>query len=138
MWQKPGGRALRFTASQRFAVDRVAFSWRARFHVLGPLALEVVDDYDLGEGKLEVRVLGLPVLPVRRQRGRETVIAEALRYLAELAWAPHAIATNPELDWRELEDGKAEVATEWPASGWPSRSSSTVPATSSGPRRRCA
>jgi hypothetical protein len=108
MRQKPGGRALRFTASQRFAVDRVAFSWRARFPVVGPLALEVVDDYDRGEGKLEVRLFRVPV---QRQRGRETVIGEALRYLAELAWAPHAIANNRELDWRELDDGKAEVAT---------------------------
>jgi hypothetical protein len=108
MRQKPGGRALRFTASQRFAVDRVAFSWRARFPVVGPLALEVVDDYDRGEGKLEVRVFRVPV---QRQRCRETVIGEALRYLAELAWAPHAIANNRELEWRELDDGKAEVAT---------------------------
>ena len=109
VWRKPGGRALRFTASQRFAVDRVAFSWQARFPIVGPLAIAVVDDYASGEGKLEVRVLGLPV---QRQRGHETVRGEALRYLAELAWAPHAIASNPELDWRELDDGKAEVATE--------------------------
>src|SRR5918996_1822324 len=52
MWQKPGGRALRFTAAQRFAVDRVAFSWQARFPVVGPIAINVVDDYDEGEGKL--------------------------------------------------------------------------------------
>jgi hypothetical protein len=109
MWQKPGGRAMQFTASQRFAVDRVAFSWQACFPIVGPLGITVVDDYAAGEGKLEVRVLGLPV---QRQQGRETVIGEALRYLAELAWAPHAIASNPELDWRELDDGKAEVATE--------------------------
>jgi hypothetical protein len=108
MRQKPGGRALRFTASQRFAVDRVAFSWHARFPVVGPLALEVVDDYDRGEGKLEVRMFSVPV---QRQQGRETVIGEALRYLAELAWVPYAIANNRELDWRELDDGQAEVAT---------------------------
>ena len=109
MWQKPGGRAMRFTASQRFAVDRVAFSWRAHFPIVGPLGLTVVDDYAAGEGKLEVRVLGVPV---QRQRGRETVRGEALRYLAELAWAPHAIASNRELDWRRLDNGRAEVATE--------------------------
>jgi hypothetical protein len=108
MRQKPGGRALRFTASQRFAVDRVAFSWRARFPAVGPLALEVVDDYDRGEGKLELRLFRVPV---QRQRGRETVIGEAMRYLAELAWAPHAIANNRELDWRELDDSKVEAAT---------------------------
>lgn len=99
---------MRFTASQRFAVDRVAFSWHARFPILGPLAITVVDDYAAGAGKLEVGVLGFPV---QRQRGRETVIGEALRYLAELAWVPDAIANNRELEWRQLENGRAEVAT---------------------------
>lgn len=28
--------------------------------------------------------------------------ATAMRYLAELAWAPHAIAANQELGWREV------------------------------------
>jgi uncharacterized protein DUF6544 len=28
---KPGGRAMAFTAVQQLAVDRVAFSWKARF-----------------------------------------------------------------------------------------------------------
>lgn len=46
MRQKPGGRDMRFTAVQRFAVERVAFSWQARFPLVGPLALRVVDDYD--------------------------------------------------------------------------------------------
>ena len=39
MWIKPGGRGMGFSARQYFAVDRVAFSWQARFPLLGPLAL---------------------------------------------------------------------------------------------------
>jgi len=39
MWQKPDGQAMRFTATQFLAVERVAFSWQARFPLLGPLAL---------------------------------------------------------------------------------------------------
>jgi hypothetical protein len=50
MWLKPGARALSFTAVQHLAVDRVAFSWKARFSLLGPLGLRVVDDYDAGAG----------------------------------------------------------------------------------------
>ena len=34
-----------------------------------------------------------------------------MRYLAELPWVPHAIGSNPELSWRELEDGSVEVST---------------------------
>jgi hypothetical protein len=108
MWLKPGSRGMSFTATQAIAVERVAFSWRARFPLLGPLALSVLDWYADGDGALEVRLLGLPV---QRQRGPETVAGEALRYLAELPFAPPAIAHNGELEWRELDERRAEVAT---------------------------
>jgi hypothetical protein len=105
---KPGARPRRFTATEEFATDRVAFSWRARFPMLGPLALRVTDSYDGHEGSLEVRALGLPV---QRTRGPELARGEAFRYLAEIAWVPHAILANPELEWRELDERTAEVAT---------------------------
>jgi hypothetical protein len=108
MWLKPGGRAMRFVANQSFAVDRVAFSWQARFPILGPLALRVVDDYADGDGKLEVRLIGLPL---QQQRGPETTAGEALRYVVELPFVPPAIAHNPELEWRELDERRAEVST---------------------------
>jgi hypothetical protein len=107
MWQKPGGRAMRFNATQHFAVERVAFSWQARFPLLGPLALSVVDEYAEGDGELEVRLLGLPL---QRQREPETVAGEALRYLAELPFVPPAIVHNRELEWRELDERTAGVA----------------------------
>jgi hypothetical protein len=109
MWLKPGSRAKRFTATEVFAVDRIAFSWQARFPLLGPLAMKVVDGYADGEGELVVRLLGLPI---QRQRGPETSIGEALRYLAELPWVPHAIAHNRELEWRQLDERSVEVATQ--------------------------
>jgi hypothetical protein len=108
MWLKPGGRAMRFTATQFLAVERVAFAWQARFPLLGPLALSVVDKYADGDGKLEVRLLGLPL---QRQRDPETVAGEALGYLAELPFVPPAIAHNPELEWRELDAQTVEVAS---------------------------
>jgi len=39
MWRRPGGRPMRFTATQELAVEEVAFRWRARF----PPLLRVVD-----------------------------------------------------------------------------------------------
>jgi hypothetical protein len=108
MWQRRGGRALRFSATQRFEVDRIAFSWRARFPIFGPLALRVVDEYAAGKGRLEARLLGVPV---QRQSGPDTAAGEALRYLAELPWVPFAMAHNPELEWRELGAHTVEVAT---------------------------
>ena len=58
MRQRPGGRAMRFSAVEELAVDRIAFSWRARF----PLAIWVFDGYSGGRGKLKARVLGVPVI----------------------------------------------------------------------------
>lgn len=107
MRQKPGGRLHRFTAVERFAVDRIAFSWRARFPLAGPIALRVVDSYADGDGTLEVRALGLTV---RRQSGPEIVTGQTLRYLAELPWMPHALMRNRELEWRELDGRTVEVA----------------------------
>lgn len=109
MWQKPGGRPLRFTAVEEFAVEEVAFSWRARFR-LAPLAsLRVLDRYGDGEGLLEARLFG--IVPVMRARGQETAEGEAMRYLAELAWVPQAMRANRQLEWRELDTRTVEVAT---------------------------
>jgi hypothetical protein len=98
---------MRFEAEQRLAVREVAFRWRARFPLLGPLALGVVDRFEAGEGALEVR-LGVPL---SRGRGPEIALGQALRYLAELPWVPHAIGANPALEWREPGPGSVEVAT---------------------------
>jgi Family of unknown function (DUF6544) len=108
MTLKPGARPRRFTATEEFATDRVAFAWSARFPMLGPISLHVTDSYDAGEGLLEVRLLGLAL---QRQRGPELARGEAFRYLAEIAWAPQAIVDNRELEWRELDERTVEVAT---------------------------
>lgn len=109
MWLKPGGRALDFTAIEEFQTEQVAFSWRARFPLLPFVTMHVVDRYAAGEGLLEVRVLGLPV---SRMHGRATAEGEAMRYLAELPWVPHAIDSNARLDWRELGARTVEAATQ--------------------------
>lgn len=38
-----------------------------------------------------------------------------MRYLAELAWAPHAMLHNPQLSWREIDGTTVEVTAESPA-----------------------
>jgi hypothetical protein len=109
MWMKPGGRSMPFTATQLISVEHVEFRWQARFPIVGPLALTVVDEYADDSGRLDVRLLGVPL---QRRRDGETVAGEALRYLAELAWVPHALAHNGALEWRQLDDHTAEVSTE--------------------------
>jgi hypothetical protein len=99
---------MRFTAVEEFAVERIGFAWQARFPLIPLVAMKVVDEYADGNGQLVARLLGIPVM---RQRGPETAVGEALRYLAELPWVPQAIAVNRELRWRELDGREIEVAT---------------------------
>lgn len=108
MLLKPAARPRHFIATEEFEVHRVAFAWRARFPLLGPVSLHVTDSYQAGEGLLEVRLLGLPL---QRTRGPELARGEAYRYLAEIAWAPHAMLANPQLEWRQLDESTAEVST---------------------------
>lgn len=105
---KPGKRPLRFDAVEEFAVDRVAFAWRARFPLFGALAMRVVDSYDGQDGLLEVRILGVPV---QRKHGPELAQGEVYRYLAEIPWVPQAILSNSQLEWRALDEHGVEVAT---------------------------
>jgi hypothetical protein len=108
MQLKPG-RWLPFEASQEISVERVELTWRARFRVVPLVSLGVVDWYRDGEGGLEGRLCG--VIPIVRGRGPGFAKGEAMRYLAELPWAPHAIRANRNLEWRELEADAVEVAT---------------------------
>jgi Family of unknown function (DUF6544) len=107
MWTKPGGRPIHFTATERLAVERVAFCWAARFHIAPVVALKVRDCYGSDRGALTVRALGVPV---RQQAGPDTAVGEAYRYLAELPWVPFAISTNDELEWTELDARTVELA----------------------------
>jgi hypothetical protein len=106
---KPGKRPLRFDAVEEFATDAVAFTWRARFRILGPLSIRVSDSYRPPDGLLEVRALGLAL---RRTRGPELAQGEALRYLAEIPWVPHAIIANTDLRWRAIDDRTVEASAQ--------------------------
>lgn len=105
---RQGARPRRFAATEELEVHRVAFTWDARFPLLGPLTMRVADAYDGTEGRLDVSLLGLPL---RRERGPELARGEAFRYLAEIAWVPEAILANPQLCWQEIDERTIEVAT---------------------------
>lgn len=105
---KPGASPRPFTATEEFAVSRVAFAWRARFPMLGPISMRVTDSYDGSDGKLEVRLLGLPL---QRQHGPQLAQGEAYRYLAEIAWVPQAILANGQLTWRDVDERTVELLT---------------------------
>jgi hypothetical protein len=109
MLKRPGGRPMRFTAVEDFAVDRVAFAWEARFAIAPLLALKVHDGYAAGAGALRVSALGFPVM---QQAGATVDLGEAYRYLAELPWVPQAMSANHELSWRQVDARTVAVSTE--------------------------
>ena len=110
MWLKPGARPKRFTAVQEYVVLHVAFRWRARFAIAGVFPLRVVDRYSRRGGSLEARLFG--AIPLTRDSGPSVAAGQALRYLAELPWVPHAFLANQEIELRELDDRAVEAATQ--------------------------
>jgi hypothetical protein len=107
--QLRAGRWLPFEAEQDVCLVRVEFAWQARFQMAPLVSIRVRDWYADGDGGLEGRLFGL--IPVARAGGADTARSEAMRYLAELAWFPHAIVANRELEWRSRDADSVEVAT---------------------------
>lgn len=108
MWRRRGAKPRHFTALESFHVDDVAFRWQARFP-LGPLVtLRIDDGYRDGAGWMRGSVARVPFLHARDD---DVAFGEALRYLAEIPWVPHAVLANRGLGWRQLDDRRVEVST---------------------------
>jgi len=110
MWRAPDTSAMSFTARQWIDVCTVGFSWRARFPLLPLVALHVEDALEHDEGRLTGRLWGWMRLFV--EKGPEANRAQAIRYLAELVWAPAAYLGNASLRWEETADGLLRVSCE--------------------------
>jgi hypothetical protein len=110
MRANPGDAWRPFTAEQVISVYEPGFVWLARMPVVPLLSARILDCYVGGEGLLEARLLGS--LPLARSTGPETSMGELMRYLAELAWAPHAMLHNSHLSWREIDAATVEVSAE--------------------------
>lgn len=108
MQLKPG-RWWPFRAEQEMCVDRVEFAWRASFRAAPLVSVRVRDWYRAGAAGLDGRLWG--VFPVVRAIGEKVARGEAMRYLAELAWAPQALVLNGALEWRQVDESTVEAAT---------------------------
>jgi hypothetical protein len=102
-----------FTAEQAISINQPGFAWLARMQAAPLTSVRVLDCYVGGEGLLEARLFGS--LPLARAAGPQAGKGELMRYLAELAWAPHAMLHNPQLSWREIDATTVEVTAESPA-----------------------
>lgn len=99
---RPGSAWRPFHAQQWIALDRPAFVWDARFPRFLGVGLRVVDRLDGEDAALEARLLDL--VPLARAHGPALVLAQACRYLAELAWFPMAASLGPGLEWTGLDE----------------------------------
>lgn len=94
-------------AVQHMGLGAAAFVWDAR--APGPVlpSFTVIDAYVGGRGLLRANLFG--AIPVANAQAPVFDRAEAMRYLAELPWAPDAVLGNPQVTWREMEDGSIEA-----------------------------
>jgi hypothetical protein len=110
MRANPGEPWQQHTAGQTISVHDPGFVWLARVQLAPLLSACILDSYVNGEGLLEVRLLGS--LRLARATGPQVSRGELMRYLAELAWAPHAMLHNPRLRWREIDATTVEVSVD--------------------------
>ena len=99
-----------FIAEQVIGIHQPGFAWLARMQVSSLASARILDCYGDGAGLLEARLFGS--LPLARAAGPQADKGELMRYLAELAWAPHVMLHNPQLSWREIDATTVEVSTE--------------------------
>lgn len=117
MRANPGDPWRQHTAEQIIDVHEPGLVWLAHIRLAPFLSARILDAYVDGEGLIEVRLFGS--LRVARMTGPQVSRGELMRYLAELAWAPHAILHNRRLCWREIDAATVEVSTD--SRGGPAR-----------------
>ena len=88
---------MTFTATQTISTRGCEFDWKAQAGPLGMISAR--DALKDDEGRFDIMALG--VIPIARAEHSAALMrGELMRYLAELAWAPHAILLNTTLRWR--------------------------------------
>ena len=88
---------MAFTATQTISTRVCEFDWRAQAGPFGMISAR--DALKDDEGRFDIMALG--VIPIARAEHSAALMrGELMRYLAELAWAPHAILLNTALRWR--------------------------------------
>ncbi len=103
-----GGSWQPMAARQVIVTGAPGFVWTATQRKGSLAMVRVVDSFVDGSGWLSARLLGS--IPVASASGPDTDIGEAMRYLAELVWAPDAILGNPDLIWRQVAEDAVEVS----------------------------
>jgi hypothetical protein len=101
-------RWMPFEAQHAVRPSRMEFTWNAVVHALGPFRLRVVDS--LIDGRGAGNVFALSVLRVASSKACLEMDSGALhRFLAEAVWYPTVLVPSQHLQWKAIDDERAEV-----------------------------
>lgn len=106
MRTRPDGKWMDVEAEQYFTVHQPGFIWIADVKAAPLIHLKGRDMYQNGKGDMLIKALAL--IPVASARGKETDQASMLRYLAEICWFPSA-ALNTFIQWEPLNAHSAKA-----------------------------
>lgn len=110
-----GGDWQALTAKQVISTGEMGFVWLAEQKMGFLTKFRVIDAYVQGEGQLRVRLLGS--IPLVNHTGRDADIAEVMRYLSELVWAPDAMIGDLGLNWKVVTERSVYISVTLPVDG---------------------
>jgi len=106
MRTKEGGPWMPAEAEQYFTVDEPGFVWKVKVKMAPLLYFTGRDRYYEGKGNMLIKLLSL--IPVVDGKGKEMDQGTMLRYLAEMQWFPTAALSNY-IKWEELDAHSARA-----------------------------
>lgn len=106
MRNSPDGKWVNVEAEQWFNAEQPGFIWRADVLMAPGVFLAGRDRYLNGKGQMLIKLLSL--IPVAESSGPEADQGTLLRYLAEIVWFPSAALRNY-IRWRQVDMTTAEA-----------------------------
>jgi len=102
----PAGKWMPVEAEQWFKTEKPGFIWIADVMAAPGIHLAGRDKYENGKGQMLIKLLSL--IPVADTKGKETDQGAMLRYLAEMIWFPSA-ALNDYINWEQIDSTTAKA-----------------------------
>ncbi len=96
----PEARWIPFTANEFIDATQSSFRWEARLDPGKIGSPTVIDAYEGGHGRLQVKLGG--IVPVKKITGPDADKGEIQRYLASVVFCPPMLLNNPTLDWNAV------------------------------------
>ncbi len=109
MRMSPGRKWLPLKAVEYYTTSKPGFVWFGRVNYAPFVGVSAVDSYIDGKGEMLVKLMSL--IPVVNQKGDEMKRASLLRYLNEMTWFPTAFL-NDNISWEQVDNRSAVVTLE--------------------------